>query len=82
MIAGSAGMVAYAASVVPLLRRAAGVDARENARGAIAGGFALAVFAAVAALTFGHVAGALALAIAAVGWMVTAGVLYVVLWWR
>jgi hypothetical protein len=33
-------------------------------------------------VSFGHIAGALVLALAAVAWMVTAGVLYAVLWWR
>jgi uncharacterized membrane protein (GlpM family) len=71
-----------AASLTLIEQQEDSVDAREDARGAIAGGFALAVFAAVAAVTFGHVGGALALAIAAVAWVVAAGMLYVVLWWR
>lgn len=71
-----------AASLTLIEEQEDSVDAREDARGAIAGGFALAVFAAVAALTFGHVPGALALAIAAAAWLLTAGMLYVALWWR
>jgi len=71
-----------AASLTLIEQQEDSVDAREDARGAIAGGFALAVFAAVAAVSFGHLAGALVLALAAVAWMVTAGVLYAVLWWR
>jgi hypothetical protein len=71
-----------AASLTLIEQQEDSVDAREDARGAIAGGFALAVFAAVAAVSFGHIAGALVLALAAVAWMVTAGVLYAVLWWR
>jgi hypothetical protein len=71
-----------AASLTLIEQQEDSADAREDARGAIAGGCALAVFAAVAAASFGHVAGALALAIAALAWMVTAGLLYVVCWWR
>jgi Protein of unknown function (DUF3147) len=71
-----------AASLTLIEQQEDSVDAREDARGAVAGGFALAVFAAVAAVSFGHVAGALALAVAALAWVVTAGLLYVVLWWR
>jgi hypothetical protein len=71
-----------AASLTLIEQQEDSVDAREDARGAIAGGFALAVFAAVAAVSFGHIAGALALAIAAVGWLATAGLLYAVCWWR
>ena len=71
-----------AASLTLIEQQEDSVDAREDARGAVAGGFALAVFAAVAAVSFGHVAGALALAIAAVGWLVTAGLLYALFWWR
>ena len=71
-----------AASLTLIAQQEDSVDAREDARGAIAGGFALAVFAAVAALSFDHLAGALTLAIAAGAWLATAGLLYVVLWWR
>jgi Protein of unknown function (DUF3147) len=71
-----------AASLTLIEQKEDSADAREDARGAIAGGFALAAFAAVAAVSFGHIPGALALAIAALAWVVTAGVLYVVCWWR
>lgn len=71
-----------AASLTLIAEQEDSIDAREDARGAIAGGFALAVFAAVAAVSFGHVAGALALAIAGLAWLVTAGLLYLVCWWR
>jgi Protein of unknown function (DUF3147) len=70
-----------AASLTLIEQQEDSVDAREDARGAIAGGFALAVFAAVAAVSFGHIAGALALALAALAWLVTAGLLYAVFWW-
>jgi Protein of unknown function (DUF3147) len=71
-----------AASLTLIEQQEDSIDAREDARGAIAGGCAMAVFAAVAALAFGHVAGALALAIAALAWLLTAGLLYVAFWWR
>jgi hypothetical protein len=71
-----------AASLTLIEQQEDSLDAREDARGAIAGGFALAVFAAVAAVSFSDIAGGLALAIAALAWVVSAGLLYVVLWWR
>jgi hypothetical protein len=71
-----------AASLTLIEQQEDSAEAREDARGAIAGGFALAVFAAVAAVSFGHTAGALTLAIAAGAWLVTAGLLYAVFWWR
>jgi hypothetical protein len=71
-----------AASLTLIEQQEDSVDAREDARGAIAGGVALAVFAAVAAVSFAHIAGALALAVAALAWLVTAGLLYAVFWWR
>jgi hypothetical protein len=71
-----------AASLTLIEQQEDSVDAREDARGAIAGGCAMAVFAAVAALMFGHLAGVLVLAIAAAAWMATAALLYLVLWWR
>ncbi|HWE13762.1 MAG TPA: DUF3147 family protein [Solirubrobacteraceae bacterium] len=57
-------------------------EAREDARGAIAGGCALTVFAVVAALVLGHVDGAVALLLAAAGWGAVAMALYATLWWR
>jgi uncharacterized membrane protein (GlpM family) len=56
--------------------------AREDARGAVGGGCAMAMFALAATLTFGHLAAALALLIAAGVWTVTAFGLYVILWFR
>lgn len=56
-------------------------EAREDARGAMAGGAALTIFGVVAALLFGHLPGAAVLAMAAVGWAVTALGLYGILWW-
>lgn len=56
--------------------------AREDARGAIAGGCAMAMFALAAALTLGHLGPALALLIAAGAWALTAFGLYLILWFR
>jgi hypothetical protein len=58
------------------------VDAREDARGAIAGGCALAVFAVVVAVTVERVSGGLALLIGAAAWLVSAVGIYTALWWR
>jgi hypothetical protein len=57
-------------------------EAREDARGAIVGACALALFAAVAALTFRHLPGGVVLAISTVVWAAAAVLGYVVLWWR
>lgn len=57
-------------------------EAREDARGAIVGACALALFAAVAALTFRHLPGGVVLAISTVVWATAAVLGYVVLWWR
>jgi hypothetical protein len=57
-------------------------EAREDARGAIVGACALALFAAVAALTFGHLAGGVVLLISTVVWAAASVLGYVVLWWR
>jgi hypothetical protein len=57
-------------------------DAREDARGAIVGACALALFAAVAALAFRHLPGGVVLALSTVVWAVTAVLGYVILWWR
>jgi Protein of unknown function (DUF3147) len=56
--------------------------AREDARGAIAGGCAMAMVALAATLTFGHVGAAVALLIAAGAWVVTAFGLYLIFWFR
>ena len=57
-------------------------EAREDARGAIVGACALTLFAAVAALTFGHLSGGVVLVISTVVWATAAVLGYVVLWWR
>ena len=55
-------------------------QAREDARGAVAGGFAMAAFAAVAALTLISLAGALSLALAGAAWAAVAIGAYFALW--
>jgi Protein of unknown function (DUF3147) len=71
-----------AASLTLIEEQEDSVDAREDARGAVVGGAGLAVFAAIGALTFGTIGGALSLALAAVGWVIAALGLYFVLWGR
>jgi Protein of unknown function (DUF3147) len=56
--------------------------AREDARGAVIGGCALALFAAIAAVTLGTTTPALALVLAAAGWFVGAIVGYLFAWFR
>jgi hypothetical protein len=71
-----------AASLTLIEEEEDATEAREDARGAIVGACALALFAAVAALTFGHVPGAIALLVATVVWAAGALLAYVILWWR
>jgi hypothetical protein len=55
-------------------------EAREDARGAVLGGLALAAFAAVAAVTLPVLPGAAGLALASAAWVLVAVGGYVVLW--
>lgn len=71
-----------AASLTLIAKQEDSVDAREDARGAIVGGCALAVFAVVATLSLGRLPGAVALLIAAGAWVACALSGYAVLWWR
>ena len=71
-----------AASLTLIEKEEAPTDAREDARGATVGGAALALFAGVAALTLGHLAGALALLSATAAWLIAALIGYGALWWR
>ncbi len=57
-----------------------GAEAREDARGAVLGGLALAAFAAVAAVTLPVLPGAAGLALASAAWLVVAVGGYLVLW--
>jgi hypothetical protein len=71
-----------AASLTLIEEQEDSVDAREDARGAIVGGCALIVFAVLAALTLGHLRGALALLIATGAWLASALLGYLLAWWR
>lgn len=57
-------------------------EAREDARGAVIGGCALTLFAAVAAITLGHVSPVIALLLASVTWLAAAILGYVIAWFK
>ena len=69
-----------AASLTLIEEEEDSAEAREDARGATMGGLALAAFAAIAALAFGGLAGAIALALAGLGWLVVSLGGYLLLW--
>lgn len=71
-----------AASLTLVEQKEDGVDAREDARGAIVGGGAMGLFALVVALTVMQASGALALLIGAAVWLASAVAIYALLWWR
>lgn len=71
-----------AASLTLIEEEENSAEAREDARGAVMGGIALALFAAVAAVTFGSLSGALALVLATVAWFAWAFLGYLVAWFR
>jgi hypothetical protein len=71
-----------AASLTLIAKQEDSAEAREDARGAVIGGFGMAVFAAVAALGFGHLPGAVVLVLAALAWLTTALLGYVIAWFR
>jgi hypothetical protein len=71
-----------AASLTLIEEQEDSVEAREDARGAMVGGLALAAFAAVAALTLGSMNAAIALGLAALAWLAVAGAGYAGLWGR
>jgi Protein of unknown function (DUF3147) len=64
-----------AASLTLVEEQQDSVDAGGDARGAIVGGCALIIFAAVAALSFRHLSGALALLLATGAWLAVVGYL-------
>ena len=70
------------ASLTLIEKKEDSVDAREDSRGAIVGGCAMALFAVAATLALEHIAGAIALLIATAVWVVAALGLYFILWWR
>ena len=71
-----------AASLTLIEEEEDATEAREDARGAIVGASALTLFAAVAALSFGHMPGGLVLLASTAVWAAAAVLGYVVLWWR
>ena len=71
-----------AASLTLIEEQEDSAEAREDARGAVMGGGALALFAAVAAVTLGHMSGALALLLATVAWFAGAFLGYLLIWFR
>jgi hypothetical protein len=71
-----------AASLTQIEQEDDSVDAREDARGAIVGGLALAAFAIVAAVLFGAMPGGFALAAATGAWVLLAISGYALLWGR
>jgi len=71
-----------AASLTLIAAEEDSAEAREDARGAVMGGLALAAFAAVATATLGTLNGALALALATLGWLAVAGAGYLAAWFR
>lgn len=71
-----------AASLTLIEEQEDSAEAREDSRGAVVGGCAMAVFAAVAALTIRRADGAVALGLAAVAWLVAAAGGYLAAWFR
>jgi len=71
-----------AASLTLIEQEEDSAEAREDARGAVMGGLALAAFAAIAAVTLGHLNPAVALALATVGWFAVAIGGYLAAWFR
>jgi hypothetical protein len=69
-----------AASLTLIEQQDDSAEAREDARGAVLGGCAMALFAAVGTVTFAHVSGAMALALAVVAWFAGAMFGYLVAW--
>lgn len=71
-----------AASLTLIEEEEDSAEAREDARGAVMGGLALALFATIAALALGKLSAPIALLLATVGWFVGANVGYLVAWFR
>jgi small-conductance mechanosensitive channel len=71
-----------AASLTLIEQKEDSAEAREDARGAVVGGLALGTFAAVGAVTLGHVNTAVALALATAGWFAIAIGGYFVAWFK
>jgi Protein of unknown function (DUF3147) len=71
-----------AASLTLIEEQEDSAQAREDSRGALVGGCALTLFAAVAAITLGHLNPAIALLLASALWLAAAILGYVTLWFR
>jgi hypothetical protein len=71
-----------AASLTLIEEQENSAEAREDARGAVIGGCAMATFAAIAALTFVKLNGFVALGLATFGWLAVALLGYAVAWFR
>jgi Ca2+/Na+ antiporter len=70
------------ASLTLIAREEDTAEAREDARGAVIGGCALALFAGVAALTLGHLSPAVSLLLATAAWFACALGGYLLAWFR
>lgn len=71
-----------AASLTLISREEDRREAREDARGAVVGALALALFAAVAALSIGKLHGAIAMLLATAAWFAAALIGYLIAWFR
>lgn len=71
-----------AASLTLIEEEEDSAEAREDARGAVMGGLALALFAALAALTLGKLSAPIALLLATAGWFAGANFGYLIAWFR
>lgn len=71
-----------AASLTLIEEEEDAAEAREDARGALIGGLALAVFAAVAALSLSQLNGAVALLLATAAWFAGSLIGYLIAWFR
>lgn len=71
-----------AASLTLIEQEEDAANAREDARGAIVGGLAMATFAAIATVMFVSLNAALALSVATVGWLVVALGGYFAAWFK
>ena len=71
-----------AASLTLIEQQDDSAEAREDARGAVLGGFGMAAFAAAGALMFGHLPGGVALLLAALAWVLATMLGYLIAWFR
>lgn len=71
-----------AASLTLIEKQDDSAEAREDARGAVMGGCGMAAFAAVGALAFGHLPGALVLVLASAAWTLVVLLGYLIAWFR